>query len=195
MRSRACSPCAALFLALLALPGWTHAIPPPSAAQPLAASRPWHMAEGPAGPSTPTTDQLFREIAGLRTLLETRMDASDKTQALLQALHEEKFRSLDARLLAARAALADAQDATETLRQQAASAMQKQLDQVTDILKHADTNVNERLLGLKERLDRLEGQASGVGTSWAVGLGLIGLLGGLVTLGAAVRRGRGSAAG
>jgi hypothetical protein len=129
------------------------------------------------GTATPTTEQLFRELTNLRTILETRLDGMDKEMAQSQALTEEKFRGLDTRLVAARSALASVQEAAEKLYDQAQRAQEKQLDQVT---------AGQR--DLKERLDRLEGQASGVGTSWGVIIGLVGLAGGLLALVAGLRR-------
>jgi len=150
----------------------------------------WQTAEAP---STPTMEQLFREITALRTLLEARIDGVDKAVGQLQTLHEVKLHSLDARLLAARLAIGERQDATEKLQAQHLQTMQKQFDQFTEILRSADANLNERFQALKERLDRLEGTASGVGTSWGVLVGAVALLGSLVALITNQRRSRSQA--
>jgi hypothetical protein len=131
------------------------------------------MAEGF---SPPSSEQIVREVANLRQLLEARMDGSDKVLAQIQALQEERFRGLDARLVAARAALAEGKETAEKQQQQEYQGLQRQLEQLTAILSQANTNMNERLQALKERLDRLEGASAGVGASWGVMLGLVTLI-------------------
>jgi hypothetical protein len=123
----------------------------------------------------PGSEQIAREVANLRQLLEARMDGPDKVLAQIQALQEERFRGLDARLVAARAALAEGKETAEKQQAQEYHGLQRQLEQLTAILSQANTNMNERLQALKERLDRLEGASAGVGASWGVILAVVTL--------------------
>jgi hypothetical protein len=103
------------------------------------------------------------------------MDGSDKVLAQIQALQEERFRGLDARMLAARSALAAGKEAAEKQQQQEYQGLVRQLEQLTSILTQANSNSNDRLQALKERLDRIEGASAGVGASWGVMLAVVTL--------------------
>jgi hypothetical protein len=140
---------------------------------PVAEVVPWRMAEG-LGPMS--SEQVSRELSNLRQLFEARMDGSDKVLAQIQALQEERFRGLDARLIAARAALAEGKETAEKQQAQEYHGLQRQLEQLTGILTQANANSNDRLQALKERLDRIEGASAGVGASWGVLLALVTLL-------------------
>jgi len=162
-------------------------------------------------PTTLTSAQLFREIAALRAILETRLDGMDKALTLLQrladkvpsevdikvnqlqALHGEKFRSIEAQFIANKVALDAALQATERsgLERERLNALAidksekattKQIDQIITLLQQSDKTMNDKILTLKERIDRFEGQASGAWLVWVILGGVVGIGGIIVGL-------------
>jgi len=153
-------------------------------------------------PTTLTTQQMLREVASLKELLLTRMDAMDHATTLrietwhdepkkmrdlvqnLEQLHAEKFSSIaqqfaerdtrteQATSSGAQALAAALQAAKELVGAQgeasAAAAVKsetsftKQIDQIGTIIQTLEKALDARITELKERIDRGEGNASGV---------------------------------
>lgn len=156
-------------------------------------------------PSTLTTQQLLREILALRQILETRLDAIEKqlsgTQKIverlptetesrvgqLQALHGEKFRSienqfassklaLDSALQASEKSVADKNSLSALAIAKAETQATKQTDQLQSAIVTAERTANDKIIALKERLDRIEGQATGISGSWLALVGVFGII-------------------
>jgi hypothetical protein len=156
-------------------------------------------------PSLLTTQQILREILSLRQILETRIEAIDKQlQATakiverlpsetesrvgqLQALHGEKFRSienqfassklaLDSALQASEKSVADKNSLSALAIAKAETQATKQTDQLQSAIVTAERTANDKIITLKERLDRIEGQANGISSSWFVLVGVFGII-------------------
>jgi hypothetical protein len=169
-------------------------------------------------PTKLTTEQLRRELATQREILEAqlqtldaaleaRLDAMDKANTLrldairsvpatireqiehLKELHNERFGSialqfaerdtrtdqaantqkqaLDAALLAAKELVGQQNAANVEAAAKAEASFTKQIDQIGTIIQTMEKAINDRLLELKERIDRGEGQGEGAGAQRA----------------------------
>jgi hypothetical protein len=166
-------------------------------------------------PTTLTTAQLFREItnlrlqmehdlAALRAIIETRLDGYDKAITLLQkaadrvpsevetkvgqlqALHAEKFRSIEGQFASSKTALDSALQSSEKSNAEknalqalaiskAETSVAEQLKGINSAISNVERIQNDKVLAIKERLDRTEGQSNGFGISWGIIVGVIGV--------------------
>ncbi len=93
-------------------------------------------------PTKLTTDQLRRELAALREIIETRLDGMDRAIGL-------QFTERDVRTAAAKA------EASFT----------KQIDQIGAIIQTQEKAMDGRITELKERIDRGEDSSAGAAVS------------------------------
>jgi len=200
--------CPCVVLACLALggpggPARAQADDPPKGSS--GAMQPYYETRPSPDPTALTSAQLFRELSSLRAILETRLDGMDKAIALLQraserqrsevelrvaqlqALHAEKFRSIDNQFVASKQAVESALQSSEksaaeknTLQSlaiaKAEATVADQLKVLYTSIGNVERNLNDKVLAVKERQDRMDGQASGISGSWIVLIGVFGIL-------------------
>jgi hypothetical protein len=177
-------------------------------------------------PTLLTTQQLLREVATSREIIETRLDAMDKAIELLQrgadrspsvidvtvrqlqALHEEKFRSIalqfierDTRIeqtsrdskVAVDAALQAAKEAVGEQNKSFALAISKneagtikQIEQIGVLINATTTAINDKIDDIRTRLLTIETYGKSASGIWGYFIGGIGVLMSMATLGALV---------
>lgn len=145
-------------------------------------------------PTVLTTDQLLRAIAGLREVIEARLDGMDKAIELLQRtsdqfplridekikalgdVHDEKFSSIEKQFkerdVRTEQTLKDGKvsiDAALLAQKESASksevSMSKQLDQLGTLIGSNNKALDDKHADLKERLTRIEGIFQGTSTT------------------------------
>ncbi len=130
-------------------------------------------------PTVLTTDQLRREITGLRELIETRITA------VLQ-LHEEKFNSIDTRFAErdkrVEQGSRDNKMTVDLALQTAKEAVgktevgfTKQIDMLAATITSNCRTMDGKISDIKERLNIIEGRAKGIGESWGMLVGAVGM--------------------
>lgn len=177
-------------------------------------------------PTVLTTEQLRRELSGLRELLEARLSGMDLATAHLErrldelpvlreslkdelrtlftaqlALHTEKFNSIqtqfqerdvrveqtardtkvavDAALQAQQAAVQQQNEAFSLSINKSEAGTNKAIDAISNLIQTAERTLNDKINDVKSRLDRGEGQKSGISSSLAFGIATFGLLMGI----------------
>jgi hypothetical protein len=149
--------------------------------------------------------QVQHDIAALRAIIETRLDGYDKAIALLQrfadkvpsevdvkvnqlqSLHAEKFRSIEGQFTSSKVALDSALQSSEKSNAEknalqalaiskAETSVAEQLKGINVAISGVERVLNDKVLAIKERLDRMEGQSSGVGQSWGVIVAVVGIV-------------------
>lgn len=154
-------------------------------------------------PTALTTAALTREVQSLKELILTRLDAMDKALILLQtradrvpsevdikvgqlqALHGEKFRSVDNQFIASSTALAAALQAAKEAVDKGSQGTTKTIDQLAAVMGVETKSVNDKVTELRERLTKIEGRDSGIASSWGILTAVVGIIIGLVALYAA----------
>jgi hypothetical protein len=145
-------------------------------------------------PTLLTTEQLRRELAALRELLETRLDDMDKATELLSAtvnrtptevdkqithlreLQDQKFQSIalqfierdarvEAALQSAKELVTAQNEANTSAATKTEASFTKQIDQTGAIISTLEKTMDVRITELKERLDRGEGGTAGAESS------------------------------
>lgn len=154
-------------------------------------------------PSKLTTDQLRREVASLKTLLETRMDANAEAVKLLQAradkspsmetmaervvaldrLTKEHFSANDvavsAALKARDDALSEQNKANLAAASKAEASFTKQIDQVGKLIEALDKKTDDKVDDLKTRVTAIESTKKGTDDYRSILIAVIGTLIGL----------------
>lgn len=113
-------------------------------------------------PSTLTTDQLLREIAHLRELVE------------------EKFTSVQGQFLAEKEARQDTLAAAQEAVAKSEIATEKSIDRIRDAIDAAAAAQAARIEDLKSRMDRGEGKGAGFGAAGALIAAIVGFVGTVV---------------
>lgn len=152
-------------------------------------------------PTLLTTQALFREIAALKELIFTRLDATDRALALFQEnltrvptdtdkqvgylkeLHAERFASVEQQFLASAKALNAALEAAKEATQKAELTTMKQIEQQAELLQTVTGALDAKINDARDRLTSIEGRGSGYAASWAIGmavLGMVGMIGGII---------------
>ena len=123
-------------------------------------------------------------LATLDALLSQRPQAIHDAIEHLRSLHEERFRgiqqqfaerdvrgeqekkaskeALDAALLAQKESVSQQNDANTTAATKSETSFTKQIDQIGTLIATLEKSLTDRITELKERIDRGEGQSSGV---------------------------------
>jgi hypothetical protein len=204
-----------VWLTLAVLPLASPAEPPQDPGSAAGLPRYYETRPSP-DPTVLTSQQLFRELLSLRTILETRLDGMDKALFLLQrildripqdienrvqqlqGLHAEKFKAIENQFVAGRialdTALASLEKATTEKNALQSLAIAKSEANVNEQLKgiaqagqQVERGLNDKVQGLKERLDRQEGQSTGISAAWVVLLVVIGIISTCVAIFGAIR--------
>lgn len=167
-------------------------------------------------PTSLTTAQLYRELASLRGIIETRLDAMDKALTLLrqlidkvptdidtrvaqlQALHAEKFRSIENQFASSKTALDSALQSSEKSNAEknalqalaiskAETNVAEQLKGLYSSIQNVEKVISDKVLAIKERQDRQEGQNSGISGSWMALVGVFGIIAVCLSIFGAIR--------
>jgi hypothetical protein len=169
----------------------------------------WVFLDPDRPPPYITMETLAREVAALRSLMEAntaRIDQAltslakvadhmptemDTKVTHLQQLITETVHRLELQTSVAQQSVRDALIAGEKMRAEqqrlTALAIDKaektaadERQDIQDALARGLSGLREQVQALKERLDRFEGERSGVGNAWAVLLALLGVAGAIV---------------
>lgn len=149
-------------------------------------------------PTLLTTENLRREIANLKELLETRMAAgSDALNALHQLIlakievlanvttqqfisindkFAEKDKAVSVGLSAQKEAAAAQQDSNTAATLKMEDNFTKLLDQGRDLLSEVRRNTDIQISDIKSRLDKGEGQTKGATDLWGYIIGVVGVV-------------------
>ncbi len=130
-------------------------------------------------PTVLTTDQLRREIGGLRELIETMIVA-------VRQLHEEKFDSIDIRFMErdkrVDQAVRDAKTSADAALQAAKEAVSEQNKSNTLSIAKSESaftkqidNLGDKINDVKDRMNVIEGRSKGIGDSWGFLVGAVGI--------------------
>lgn len=155
-------------------------------------------------PTARTVEQLLREIASLKELFGTRLDAMDKAIVLLQDAanrsptvnevflqHQEMFNSVrqrfeerDIRFAQAahdsRAAVDSTITAAKSIAEQQNNNFTKQIDQQGTLIHNIAQSLDSKITDVKDRVTLIEGRTNGVTITERRGFDLWGvLIGGL----------------
>lgn len=149
-------------------------------------------------PTLLTTENLRREIANLKELLETRLDGSNSAR---DALHDlilakievlasvtsqqfisindkfaEKDKAVSVGLSAQKEAAAAQQDSNTAATLKMEDNFTKLLDQGRELLSEVRRNTDVQISDIKSRLDKGDGQSRGAGDTWGWLFGAGGIL-------------------
>ena len=139
-----------------------------------------HRGTGSAGewrpipdPTKLTTEQLRREVATLREILETRLDGMDRAIALqfterdvrAEQAAETAPQALGSALSAQKELVAQQNDANSAATAKAEASFTKQIDQIGTIIETMEKATDARITELKQRIDRGEGSTTGAAGS------------------------------
>jgi hypothetical protein len=138
--------------------------------------------------ASPDLDQGLMILQRLAERLSTEMDVR---LSQLQALQAEKFRNLEATIQANEKHATDTNslqtlaiakaEATTIEHLKGLNTAVQEVERTLSARQQAmEYTLSDRLQALKERLDRLEGEKSGIGTSWGVIVALIGISVGVI---------------
>lgn len=145
-----------------------------------------------------TIDDALDQVQGE---LRTRPEAIERRVGQLQALHEEKFKSIqtqfverdtrteqtsrdskvavDAALQAAKEAVSEQNRASSLSISKSETATTKQIDQQGQLIASATAALNDKIDDLKSRLTLIEGRGSGMAASWGVMVAAFGMIVGI----------------
>lgn len=154
-------------------------------------------------PTELTTDALNREITAVRELVfgeirhrgqltDTQFNAIERTIDARFASIAKQFESvelrtaeqkadtrsaLDAALAAAKDAVRLQTEASELAQAKSEAAFTKQIDAILLRVEQVTVLMDGKIAELKERMDRLEGKSTGIGSSWQVIVAIVGIIG------------------
>jgi len=126
-------------------------------------------------PSTLTTEQLRRELMGQREYLMSEMRR-------IEEVHVEKFKSIDVQFANSKTALDAALRAQKDTAEKSEASVTKQIESLQSGIASAAAAGGERFEDLKGRMDRGEGNSSGISSTIAAGIAIVAVLIALVGL-------------
>jgi hypothetical protein len=161
-------------------------------------------------PTRLTTDQLRREIAAVRELVESHEAALKIQIGALRELHTERFTSIAiqfaerdkrteqlsladktaiaAALQAQKEAAAAQNESSTTANVKMEAHFVKLIDQQEKSLEDGRRNTEQQIADLKSRMDKAEGHGKGIGDLWGIIVGGIGILAGIAGIVIAVMK-------
>jgi hypothetical protein len=120
-------------------------------------------------PTLLTTQALLREVAALKELMEVRTDA-------IISLYDEKFTGVSDQFIERDKAVQAAFVAQKETAIKSENSMLESQRQLRDLFDANSRSMNDKINGLKERLDRGEGVHTGGKDVWGYVVGAIGTM-------------------